>query len=340
MEKLSFDLIKMNNLDVLRAIAILAVFAHHLAHVYHFQVPFFHQHGGWFGVQLFFLLSGYLIIQSADKYSPRNYFIHRILRIFPAYLIFYIMLGWFGGVLSFQKILEQPIDFVLNLVLLQHFSPIATTSFNVLNVTWTLTIEICWYVCAILLVKPIKRFPTTALLSSIGISTLWTYLATHHQLDWIFQSPNDEQRYLFLNNAFPAQVVFFVMGAYIYFKQDWLMKQNPFLLALMGVIILSSWFEAVHLLTNPNFISGIGLSAIVIMALQAPTLYVPFLKWIADISYSIYLLHFSLLLYTYHHLNWKNPSSIFGAIALILLITTLSYYAIEKPAMRLARRLT
>lgn len=328
----------MNNLDILRAIAILAVFAHHLAHVYHFKIPFFHQHGGWFGVQLFFLLSGYLIIQSADKYSLKTYSLHRILRIFPAYLLIYLSLGFYGGVLTLQRISEQPVDFILNLTLLQHFSPSAMTGFNVLNVTWTLTIEICWYICAIFLVKPLKRFPTTLLLLSFVISTLWTYLATHHQLDWLFQSPNDEQRYLFLNNAFPAQLSFFVIGAYIYFKQDFLTKQNPFLIMLIGVVILSSWAEAVHLLTNPNFISGIGLAAIMIIALQAPTLYVPFLKWIADISYSIYLLHFSLLLYAYHHLNWKSDASIWGAITLILTIATMSYYVVEKPAMRVARK--
>lgn len=330
----------MNNLDILRAIAILAVFAHHLASVYHFNIPFFHQHGGWFGVQLFFLLSGYLIIQSADKYSLKTYTLHRVLRIYPAYLLIYLSLGFYGGVLTLQHILEQPVEFVLNVTLFQHFSVAALKDFNVLNVTWTLTIEICWYICALFLVKPLKRFPTAILLLSFVISSWWTYLATQHQLDWIFQSPDDWKRYLFLNNAFPAQLSFFVIGAYIYFKQDFLTKQNPFLIMLIGVVILSSWTETVHLLTNPNFVSGIGLATIMIIALQAPTLYVPFLKWIADISYSIYLLHFSLLLYAYHHLNWKSNASIWGAIALILTIATMSYYLVEKPSMRVARKYT
>jgi peptidoglycan/LPS O-acetylase OafA/YrhL len=96
----------------------------------------------------------------------------------------------------------------------------------------------------------------------------------------------------------------------------------------------------VHLVTNPNLISGIGLGALMVLGLQAPTFYAPVLKWIADISYSIYLIHFSVLLYSYNHLNWKSHSGMIGAFALIFIIASLSYYLIEKPSMKLARNLT
>ncbi len=331
----------MNNLDVLRAVAILAVVAHHLAHSYHFNIPFFHQHGGWFGVQLFFLLSGYLIIQSADKYSLKSYSIHRLLRIFPAYLIIYLSFGFYGGVLTLQRIIEQPIDFILNIFLFQHLSVSALKDFNVLNVTWTLTIEVCWYICALFLVKPIKRFPNIMLLLSFIISTLWTWLASHHYLDaYFFAQPDDWKRHLFLNNAFPAQLSFFVLGAYIYFKREELIKLNSLMLGLVAVTILSGWSEMVHLLTNPNFMSGIGLGALMVLGLQVSTFQAPILKWIADISYSIYLIHFSVLLYAYHALNWKSTIGMIGAFGLIFIIATVSYYLIEKPSMKLARKLT
>lgn len=331
----------MNNLDVLRAVAILAVVAHHLAHSYAFNIPFFHQHGGWFGVQLFFLLSGYLIIQSADKYSFKSYIIHRLLRIFPAYLIIYLSFGVYSGVLTLQRIIEQPLDFILNLILLQHFSVSALKDFNVLNVTWTLTIELCWYTCALFLVKPIKRFPHTSLLLSFVISTLWTWLAMHQYLDtYFFVQPDDWKRYLFLNNAFPAQFAFFVLGAYIYFEQEKLIKLNSLMLGLVAVIILASWAETVHFLTNPNPVSGLGFAALMILGLQVATFQAPVLKWIADISYSIYLIHFSVLLYAYHTLNWKSPLGMIGAFTLILTIASLSYYLIEKPSMTWARKLT
>jgi len=332
----------MNNIDVLRSFAIFAVFTHHLAHVYHIQIPFFHQHGGWFGVQLFFLLSGYLIVQSAEKYQLQTYFIHRVLRIFPAYLVAYIILGWHNGVITFERIAEYPIEFIFNLTLLQQLQPKSALTFEVLHTTWTLTIELCWYLCAPLLIKPLRRFPNLILVLSCLMATLWTWLATHHYLDWIFTNPmhalSDGERYLFLNNAFPAQLCFFVIGAYIYFQRDFLVKQNHFLLATVSLFILSSWSELSAMTTNPNFISGIGLGALMVIALQAPIWKCLVLKHVADISYSIYLLHFPLLIYIFHTLNFSGYSGAFYSLLFILMISTLSYRLIEKPSMNLARR--
>ncbi len=332
----------MNNIDILRAFAIFAVFAHHLAHVYHIQIPFFHQHGGWFGVQLFFLLSGYLIVQSAEKYQLRVYFTHRILRIFPAYLVCYLILGWYQGVITFERIVAYPIGFILNLTLLQQLQPKATLTFDVLHTSWTLTIELCWYICAPLLIKPLRHFPNSILILSCMFATLWTWLATHHHLDWIFTDPtrtlSEGERYLFLNNAFPAQLCFFIIGAYIYFQRDFLVKQNPFILTSVSLFILSSWSELSTMTTNPNFISGIGLGALMVVALQAPVWRCLILKWIANISYSIYLLHFPLLVYIFHTLNFSGYLGAFSSLLFILVIATLNYMLIEKPAMNLARR--
>jgi len=70
-------------LDGLRGVAILGVFAHHA------QVPYLR--GGFIGVDIFFVLSGFLItallLQEADetgRISLRSFYIRRALRLFPA----------------------------------------------------------------------------------------------------------------------------------------------------------------------------------------------------------------------------------------------------------------
>ena len=76
-------------LDGLRAIAFLLVFGFHTEYL----------EFGWVGVQLFFVLSGFLItnilLKMKDNYSPRDYFVkfygRRFLRIFPLYY-FYLAL--------------------------------------------------------------------------------------------------------------------------------------------------------------------------------------------------------------------------------------------------------
>ena len=73
-------------LDVLRGIAIILVFFYH---TFHF-IPFFEF--GWMGVDLFFVLSGFLItdlllVTQKNKNFFRNFYIRRFLRIFPLYYL-------------------------------------------------------------------------------------------------------------------------------------------------------------------------------------------------------------------------------------------------------------
>jgi peptidoglycan/LPS O-acetylase OafA/YrhL len=86
--------------DGLRALCFCAVL------LFHCKVPGFEL--GWAGVQVFFVISGFLIggilIDTKDKNSFfKNFYIRRILRIFPVYYAavvvcaFYIITGGGGG---------------------------------------------------------------------------------------------------------------------------------------------------------------------------------------------------------------------------------------------------
>ena len=78
-------------LDGLRAVAFLIVFFFHTR-----NLPF-----GWMGVQLFFVLSGFLItdilLRMKEKLPQREFFIkfygRRFLRIFPLYYFYLILLA-------------------------------------------------------------------------------------------------------------------------------------------------------------------------------------------------------------------------------------------------------
>jgi peptidoglycan/LPS O-acetylase OafA/YrhL len=87
---------KFYGLDHLRAIAIIFVF------LYHYRIPIFgppewvkdYAKFGWTGVDLFFVLSGFLIssqlfsqINSNEKISFRTFFVKRFFRIIPAYWV-------------------------------------------------------------------------------------------------------------------------------------------------------------------------------------------------------------------------------------------------------------
>ncbi|MBK7416217.1 MAG: acyltransferase family protein [Dechloromonas sp.] len=61
------------NIHGLRAIAVCGVVSHHFLHA-NFRLPLLSETGGLLGVQLFFVISGYLIVQSASRLGLGSYF--------------------------------------------------------------------------------------------------------------------------------------------------------------------------------------------------------------------------------------------------------------------------
>ncbi len=333
----------MSNLDNLRALALMSVFCHHLNHVYGVPIFFFGTYGGVFGVQLFFLLSGYLIIQSAKKYPLKTYLIHRICRIFPAYLVIFLSIGLLFDIINKLSILEHPRELLINLTLMQHVFPQALMQFEILHVSWTLTLEVIWYLLAPFLVWSLYRHPHISLIVSITLSSIWASLASAKMLDWLYLSSGiiqDHNRYFFINNAFPAQLCFFVMGAYLFLQREQLTRIYYAVLVAVYLLIILFLSRFMHTLTSPSFVTGVGITALFIIALKAPSWNSYFLKWIANISYSFYLLHLFILDTAKNRWHWEGTEGAVEALALILGLSTLSFYLIEKPMMNLARRYT
>ena len=80
------DPARLASIDTLRALAIAAVVLFHADAHLAVRVPVLSASGGLLGVQLFFLVSGYLVSRSARHHFLRTYVIRRVLRIYPGYL--------------------------------------------------------------------------------------------------------------------------------------------------------------------------------------------------------------------------------------------------------------
>ena len=91
-------------IDGLRAIAVILVV------FYHLKIPFFS--GGFLGVDIFFVISGYLITKiiyhnyDNKNFNFFNFLIKRIKRLFPA-LLFVLLI-----VVSFGYLILSPVDYV------------------------------------------------------------------------------------------------------------------------------------------------------------------------------------------------------------------------------------
>jgi peptidoglycan/LPS O-acetylase OafA/YrhL len=104
-------------LDGVRGISILLVYFHHL---YHPMMP-----GGFLGVDIFFVLSGFLITSllmeewSRDgSISLKDFYIRRVLRLMPALFLLILIIGGFALIfLDKKKTIENLSRYLVVLVL-------------------------------------------------------------------------------------------------------------------------------------------------------------------------------------------------------------------------------
>ncbi|MBE0669665.1 MAG: acyltransferase [Anaerolineales bacterium] len=138
-------------LDGLRAIAFLLVFGFHTEYL----------EFGWVGVQLFFVLSGFLItnilVKMKDEYGPRDYFVkfygRRFLRIFPLYYFYLVLvlgLTFFfiniGYKTSVMKLFQEQLPYALTYIYNFHYASADYRHLNFLVHFWSLSVEEQFYI--------------------------------------------------------------------------------------------------------------------------------------------------------------------------------------------------
>ncbi|MFE9446019.1 acyltransferase family protein [Streptomyces sp. NPDC006602] len=96
---------------------------------------------GWIGVEIFFVISGFVICMSCWGRTPRQFFVSRVIRLYPAY--WFAVLFTTGVLVAVPGVWERlrMREVLLNLTMLQSGSGVA----NVDGVYWTLWSELRFY---------------------------------------------------------------------------------------------------------------------------------------------------------------------------------------------------
>jgi peptidoglycan/LPS O-acetylase OafA/YrhL len=344
----------MPGIDGLRAIAVIGVI------LYHLNIPWFQ--GGFSGVTVFFVLSGYLItdilIDEWDNNHKIDYFrfmIRRLRRLAPALLtMIFIVTLWviFTNHPSFEKLRLDFLPSLLyvtnwwyifhNVSYFDRFGPASP-----LTHIWSLGIEEQFYLIWPLLVMlgvtfiKRKRFRVLAILAGVVISAwLMAFLyAPGEDPSRVYYGTDTRAFSLLLGAAlafvWPSQRLSKTLPRYA----SWVLEMAGLtgVLLLIIMFMVTSEFDSFHYQGGMLLLSII--TAFVTAALAHPAsmlakwLSVKPMRWIGVRSYGIYLWHYPIIILTTPIINTDglNGWRITIQIAAIMIISALSYHFVETP---------
>ena len=291
------------------------------------------QNFGWFGVCLFFLISGYIITHTIRDENHLSFFVKRIFRIYPAYFVAVLVtaLVWryqFGTeFFSWQEYLLG-----LSLSGIWPGQRVGT-----LGVEWTLIIEIRFYVLTLLLLSVYRRFPALAALAQLLIS--W----------WCIDNARSWDNTFFLFTVGMTYIPFLICGQLLYLVQTRRIGAVTFA-ALTGLALFVA-IEGMQTM-HPRFLRPANsymvtfaycyaiFVACIFLADKIRTN--PVTRYFENISYSLYIYHGAiagLVLFLLPMPELPFTLSYGLAIAVACFVSWLSFRFIERPAQRLSRRI-
>ena len=352
------------SIDSLRAIAVIAVIIYHIDANY---LP-----GGFLGVDLFFVLSGYLIssliikeYKSTGTVNLYNFYVRRARRLLPAVYfmitVVLIIITLFNGVLLKKSYLDALFGYIYSsnwwyiFHKLDYFDSFGSQSpFKHL---WSLAIEEQFYMFFPLIFLIFNRKSKSNNGNSklnknfiyVVLSLILVSLIAHILLFDI----NNINRIYFGTDTRAFSLLVGVVGAILYpmdrLSERTTKKDNMIysivslvsILVLIGIMINTSEYNTWLYRGGFLLVAIIGLIIIISSGRQYTFIskllsFKPFV-FIGKISYSLYLWHFPILVVTTPVSEIGNPNLFYVTlrIVLIFLVATGSYMFVETPIRKL-----
>lgn len=285
-------------IDGLRLVAALMVAVHHYAGTYRVNQPgnaiwgrpvseimptvFRFASYGWIGVEIFFVISGFVICMSCWGRTPRQFFVSRVIRLYPAY--------WFGIVFTTGVLAALPgvwprqpwREVLLNFTMLQAGSGVE----NVDRVYWTLWSELRFYLLFLVVVATGLTYRKVVVFCCVwGAAAMLTPVADFPLLELL---------------ANPEGAWYFIAGLALYLMHRF--GQDLLLWGILGMAWLMGQLELGHRIDEVEHVSGwrgsvliftVFLLAMVAIALGAAARVRG--KWLVTagaLTYPLYLMHY------------------------------------------------
>ncbi|MFD5475495.1 acyltransferase family protein [Streptomyces sp. NPDC127105] len=289
---------------------------------------------GRLGVDLFFLISGFVICMSAWGRTPRDFFISRVTRLYPMY--------WIAIVVSACVIYfaDTPFGHPHPRVLLANFTMLQTPLgvSNLDPVYWTLWPELCFYLTFAVVVW--KGLSYQRVVIFCGLWTVAAVLAPAAHIPLLTLVVN------------PTSAPYFIAGMAFYLMHRY--RPTP----LLWGIVAMSWLLALHFLLAPtggrnNWETWAPWRGWLVLAVTLFFLMVGAialgrtrrLRWrgltvMGTMTFPLYLLHDTLGMTVAHHFGDRfDPLLLVGVTVVALVVLAyLVHRFVERPMVRAMRR--
>ena len=345
-------------LDGLRALAVAAVF------LYHSRIDWLP--GGFLGVDLFFVLSGYLITslllvewQASHRIDLRRFWLRRARRLLPAVVVVVLAALVLAALFARGDLARTRGDALSSLfyytnwhlILANHSYFVRMGNPSLLQHLWSLAVEEQFYVIWPLLLVPglvllgRRRLPLAVVCGIAGSAAAM----------WLLYRPADPSRVYYGTDTRAFLLLLGILLALVWPALERMRQSLPLLellgvCALVGTVLL---FRQMHDY-DPTLYQGGDLAAavcfaVLIAAVAHPrsglgqALGIAPLRWLGERSYGVYLWHWPVieLLRPGVDVPWTGPGVVLLQAAIVLAAAALSYRFVEQPIRsgRLQRKL-
>jgi peptidoglycan/LPS O-acetylase OafA/YrhL len=319
-------------LDGLRAVAVMLVV------LFHARAPI--ALGGYMGVQIFFVLSGYLItsllmtqLEAKGRLDLGRFYLRRFLRLTPA---LFAMLAIYGVAAPFlwPAIGDHGKQAAIAALYLSDYAVAFWNTPDLLNHTWSLAVEEHFYLLwPIALLAAWRRWDRRSLVwvlaTAYGLATLvrWVCIVRGQSWEQVYFRFDTNLSGLMLGAWLAVMLRDEVLAARLKRALPWLLW-----LPLLAILCLQyRWGDIWMPMWGQCFMEW-GAVAILI-AVQTPhsqawaMLSRAPLVWLGKISYGLYLWHYPIFRYLREGHHWSEQLMI--GLPLSVALAALSYYTVE-----------